>query len=1212
MKYFGSVDIISTLGKERQVCALSKISFNDVMNFSHKHNISVYHNIVAAQKNGSLIPFVGAGMSIFCGYKPWGDVLCDLAEFIQEDMKDERQKALKQIENGAYQDAAQTILEAYPQMLRRLPSLVSPDKINNCPPEKLQASAVYVLPYLFQNGLVMTTNFDRVLETAYRKVRGHSIETVTPNQQDLLEQLRQKSSLGLFKLHGDIGSGTVSIDDLVFTGEQYEKKYADGSPLVRELTRWFENRTLLFLGCSLNADRTMDVLKDVTRTQPGLCHYAILGCKKSEITKRLREMDALGIEPLLYDNSNHDAVRVILERLLEDTDQSSFKKLWEVSRVPSAEIKEERRLLFDADYFPFIGRKQELKSLEDFCASHENISWWAVTGPGGMGKSRLVYEFTNQKHTDGWQIERFEARPSKDSRANPIQALSSWVPETSRTIVVLDDVQANMELVRRWLKGVVHRPRSEKLRILLLEREGKDLNSSSWLGAESCDDIPNEWCHDDNFLYLEPMTNVDLISIMDNYAAAAGQKLNAEPLLKTLERVDPKLMRPLYAVAIADARCQGKDPTSWDRKQVLDTLLARELNFHFSRFQGMTGEKITKTLRSEMKELLARSCAHGLLFLDDAEMERYPKLVKKMNDVDMDLQEFLEGLGILRTIQLRSFPVDHSGNPIAEPSEERRKVIALSCPDLIKEHLVLNLAIEGGKMELLFPQGWEQDQRQLFFLGQLLVDYSDRLKEQPNYWKTFFRGVPMNLIPAEIYGNILWGYTIYYPNDARTAVDRLAQLYDEMKHPPEIAVAYARGLFNLNVEQDLKGRTETATRLDELYQNHPDIPEAAVTYAKGLFNLTVDQDLIGCTETVTRLDELYQNHLDIPEVAVEYAKGLVNLTAVQDLMGCTETVARLDELCQNHLDIPEVAVAYANGLRNLTVAQDLIELTESVARLEELYQNHPDIPKVTVAYAKGLHNLTAVQDLIGCTETVARLDELYQNHPDTPDVAVAYVKGLVNLTAAQDLIGCTETVARLEEFYQNHPDTPEVAVAFAKGLVNLTAVQDLMGRTETVARIDELYQNNPDIPDVMVAYANGLSNLSATQDLIGCTETVTQLDRLYQNHPDIPEVAARFAGSLVSLALHQKSESEVRSTLARSSAVLDRYPKNSDIQLAHAMTWFNLTLQQCEADIPATVTDIVNFLRSNAEAIPKFKEALDKYLFSHSDHAVRYQPLLDL
>ena len=148
------------------------------MKFCPNHNLSVYHKIVAAQKEKSLIPFVGAGMSVFCGYKLWGNVLCELAEFIQEDMEDQHKAALEQIKNGAYEEAAQTILEAYPPMLDQLPDLISPDKLKDCPPEKLRTSAVFTLPYLFQKGLVITTNFDRVLESIYQSCRDEPIHPV--------------------------------------------------------------------------------------------------------------------------------------------------------------------------------------------------------------------------------------------------------------------------------------------------------------------------------------------------------------------------------------------------------------------------------------------------------------------------------------------------------------------------------------------------------------------------------------------------------------------------------------------------------------------------------------------------------------------------------------------------------------------------------------------------------------------------------------------------------------------------------------------------------------------------------------------------------------------------------------------------------------------------------------------------------------------------
>ncbi len=1231
---------------------MSGIKFEDIINFYPKHNRSIFGKIVEAQKSGSLIPFVGAGMSVFCGYKLWGTVLRELAEFIPTE--DVHQAVLEQIDSGAYVEAAQMILEAYPVMLDQLPELISPNKIDDCPPEKFRASAAYVLPQLFQKGLVMTTNFDRVLEAAYLRWNHKAIQTVTPNQQDRLAQLRQNQSLGLFKLHGDIGSGTVSIDDLVFTKEQYEKKYADGSPLVQELTRWFENRRLLFLGCSLNKDRTMEVLKRVTQAQPGIRHYAILGCKGSDVSTRLKELTDIGILPVFYDDKNHDAVRVILERLLEETDQSAYKKLWEVSREVSATTKEEHRLLFDSDYFPFTGRKQELESLEAFCDSEERISWWAVTGPGGMGKSRLVYEFTNQKRKDGWQIERFEAHPSKDSHANSIEALNEWTPLVPSTIVVLDDVQGYMSLVRQWLNTVVRRLRSEKLRVLLLEREGENLSSSSWLGTGSCDDIPTDWCYDENFLHLEPMNDAELITIMDEYAAATGQTLNAELLLKTLERVDPGLKRPMYAIAIADACCQGKDPTHWDRKRVLDTLLDRELNFHFNRFRGMAGKGATKTLRSELKDLLAHSCVRGILLLDDIRLESYPKLNNKINDLDMSIPEFLEGLGVLRTVLFHSIRVDQSGKPIGEPLEERqKKVVALSCPDLIKEHLVLNLAFEDGKRELLFPQGWEENPGQLSFLNRLLADYSDRLKERADYWDTIFQAILQKLLPAKIYGHILLGYTAFYSDErVAVAIDRLARLYDEMGRAPEIAVEYGGGLFNRTIGQGLGLCTEATAKLDKLYQSHPDIPELAVQLAKGLLNLTAEQDCEDCAETVMRLNKLYQSHPDIPELAVQLAKGLINLTVEQDCEDCAKTVMRLDKLYQSHPDIPELAVLLAEGLFNLTVKQDREDCAKTVMRLDKLYQSHPDIPELAVQFAKGLFNLTVEQEPEDCAETIKRLDKLYQSHPDIPELAVRFAKGLFNLTVEQEPEDRAETIMRLDKLYQSHPDIPELAVLLAKELVNLTVEQDCGDCAETVMRLDKLYQSHLDISELAILLAKGLFNLTVEQEPEDCAETVMRLDRLYQSHPGVPElavpfakgllnltahpgveycrenvarceriyadhpncedVAVEFTGCLVNFSFQQKSEPEVRYTLARAKEVLERHPGSGSIQLHYAKTWFNLTLQQRDADIPATVADVGDFLQSHAGIISQFKEALAKYLSDHPDHTIRYQLLVDL
>ena len=103
------------------------LTFDEVMKFYPGHNLETYRDILKAQKSGGLLPFVGAGLSVFCGYKLWGGVLWELAEYIF-DVK-QKQAVFDKIKAGAYGEAAQLLLEYYPPMLNRLPRLISPNII---------------------------------------------------------------------------------------------------------------------------------------------------------------------------------------------------------------------------------------------------------------------------------------------------------------------------------------------------------------------------------------------------------------------------------------------------------------------------------------------------------------------------------------------------------------------------------------------------------------------------------------------------------------------------------------------------------------------------------------------------------------------------------------------------------------------------------------------------------------------------------------------------------------------------------------------------------------------------------------------------------------------------------------------------------------------------------------------------------------------------
>lgn len=135
------------------------------MEFYPEHNQSVYEELKDACRRDGIIPFVGAGLSVFCGYQGWPEVLSQLVKYIYD--RNIRSGIETMIEAGKLLRAAQEIQDHYLRMLKELQKIIDYNKIKNCGDDRFYASAVYVLPSLFNHGLVMTTNFDRVLEEVY-------------------------------------------------------------------------------------------------------------------------------------------------------------------------------------------------------------------------------------------------------------------------------------------------------------------------------------------------------------------------------------------------------------------------------------------------------------------------------------------------------------------------------------------------------------------------------------------------------------------------------------------------------------------------------------------------------------------------------------------------------------------------------------------------------------------------------------------------------------------------------------------------------------------------------------------------------------------------------------------------------------------------------------------------------------------------------------
>ena len=90
--------------------------------------------------------------------------------------------------------------------------------------------------------------------------------------------------------------------------------------------------------------------------------------------------------------------------------------------------------------------------------------------------------------------------------------------------------------------------------------------------------------------------------------------------------------------------------------------------------------------------------------------------------------------------------------------------------------------------------------------------------------------------------------------------------------------------------------------------------EIALEYAKGLFNQCCDEELSGCRSCVAKLEELHKVYEGNAEIAWRYAKGLFNQSNKEDLSGARSCVAKLEELHTKFPEDAEIESIYEKGL----------------------------------------------------------------------------------------------------------------------------------------------------------------------------------------------------------------------------------------------------------------------------------------------------------
>jgi len=163
-------------------------------------------------------------------------------------------------------------------------------------------------------GPVVTTNFDRVLETAFRRANRPFEAIVSGAPEHQLTRAFDFSVSTLFKLHGD----AEDPERLVLTLSQYTERYGGASGISFRLPGALEliliRRPVLILGCSLGGDRTLQMMEYLAQQHPSIKRFAIIERPPGDkaFHEKLALLSRCGIKPLWYPESQHTAVTLLL------------------------------------------------------------------------------------------------------------------------------------------------------------------------------------------------------------------------------------------------------------------------------------------------------------------------------------------------------------------------------------------------------------------------------------------------------------------------------------------------------------------------------------------------------------------------------------------------------------------------------------------------------------------------------------------------------------------------------------------------------------------------------------------------------------------------------------------------------------------------------------------------------------------------------------
>jgi hypothetical protein len=250
-------------------------------------------------ETGDVVPFIGAGLSVTGGFPTWEAHLrsqgrtagLDTAQVESRLASGEYEAVIAEIEGKRGRDV---FIQEIRDVFGRTGTITD---------------ATLLVTELFTD-TVITTNYDRLIEQAFDTGAKNVYQLITGKT---LLVAPKSQCVSVIKLHGDI---KIPVDCII-SANQYNSAYGNAAidlslPIPKLLEYYYKNSSLLFLGCSLNNDRTVQVfraIREQLRDIP-IQHFLIEPAPSTEqnLVARNAYLAALGITGIWFEKDRYDYV----------------------------------------------------------------------------------------------------------------------------------------------------------------------------------------------------------------------------------------------------------------------------------------------------------------------------------------------------------------------------------------------------------------------------------------------------------------------------------------------------------------------------------------------------------------------------------------------------------------------------------------------------------------------------------------------------------------------------------------------------------------------------------------------------------------------------------------------------------------------------------------------------------------------------------------